>query len=55
MEKWKKGSIQDERLPWIVLSWLLLALLSFNGVFRVDEFGLDGFIFANNLCRKDLV
>ncbi len=55
MRRWKSGTSgasQDGYLPWIVLPWMLLALLSFNGVFRLDEFVLDGIIFGIIFAEK---
>jgi hypothetical protein len=54
VEKWDGGSSKDGNLSWVILSWMLLALLFANGSVRLDEFVMDGFVCCYNIWREGL-
>ena len=46
METWNCGRNENGDVSWVILSWMLLALLFTYGGTRLDEFVMDGFVWA---------
>jgi predicted metal-binding membrane protein len=44
IEEWNYRCTKDGNISWSLLSWLLLAVFSSYGSFRLDEFVMDGII-----------